>query len=186
MNGLSQQVLALNAHAHAGPCLAPIRQREPMITSGSHILPTPDNMGNRGIWREKLLAKGQKMGRSFSVSYIGQPNRSVPGFDTPCFFIDGNNPRLHPTDERSHLSTPLPWACGGSSRRAAARVNWTHGESDLAKLGSQKRPAVVRVQTEERAQEIVMICQERGWQVIAGAKQRPAEGRRPGGLGKRR
>jgi SWIM/SEC-C metal-binding protein len=40
----------------------------------------------------------------------------------------------------------------------------------MAKLGSEKRPAVVRVQTFERAEEILMLCRERGWQVIAGVE----------------
>jgi SWIM/SEC-C metal-binding protein len=38
----------------------------------------------------------------------------------------------------------------------------------MAKLGSKKRPAVVRVHTMEKAQEMVDLCQEHGWQVIAG------------------
>lgn len=40
----------------------------------------------------------------------------------------------------------------------------------MAKLGTRKHPAVVRVQTEERAEEIVAICEERGWQVIVGVE----------------
>jgi len=38
----------------------------------------------------------------------------------------------------------------------------------MAKLGSSKRPAVVRVRTEARALEILALCNERGWQVIVG------------------
>ena len=38
----------------------------------------------------------------------------------------------------------------------------------MAKLGSEKRPAVVRVQTQERAGEILTLCTQHGWQVIAG------------------
>ena len=38
----------------------------------------------------------------------------------------------------------------------------------MAKLGSSKHPAVVRVQTQERAEEILSICTENGWQVIVG------------------
>ena len=38
----------------------------------------------------------------------------------------------------------------------------------MAKLGSKKKPAVARVQTEERATEIVQLCNERGCQVIVG------------------
>ena len=36
-------------------------------------------------------------------------------------------------------------------------------ESTKAKVGTQKRPAVVQVQTEIRADEIKKICQEHGW-----------------------
>jgi SWIM/SEC-C metal-binding protein len=38
----------------------------------------------------------------------------------------------------------------------------------MAKLGSHKRPAVVRVQEQERAREILAICKDYGWQVIIG------------------
>lgn len=38
----------------------------------------------------------------------------------------------------------------------------------MAKLGSTERPAVVRVQTEERAGEILELCDEHGWKVIVG------------------
>jgi len=38
----------------------------------------------------------------------------------------------------------------------------------MAKLGSKKKPAVARVQTEKRAGEIMQTCNEQGWQVIVG------------------
>ena len=38
----------------------------------------------------------------------------------------------------------------------------------MAKLGSEKRPAVVRVRTEARAKEILGICIEHGWKVVVG------------------
>ncbi len=38
----------------------------------------------------------------------------------------------------------------------------------MAKLGTEKHPAVVRVATQERAEEILAICNANGWQVIAG------------------
>ena len=38
----------------------------------------------------------------------------------------------------------------------------------MPKLGTKKRPAVVRVATQERAEEIVAICDANGWQVIVG------------------
>ena len=43
----------------------------------------------------------------------------------------------------------------------------------MAKLGSKKRPAVIRVRTVARAEEIVAYCDERGWKVIVGVE--PAE-----------
>ena len=42
--------------------------------------------------------------------------------------------------------------------------------SEVAKLGTHKRPAVVRVQSPELAEEIVALAQERGWQVIVGVE----------------
>lgn len=38
----------------------------------------------------------------------------------------------------------------------------------MAKLGTKKRPAILRVQTEERAAEIVAICDENNVQFILG------------------
>jgi len=38
----------------------------------------------------------------------------------------------------------------------------------MAKLGTESRPAIVRVQTEERAMEMMALCNARGWQVIVG------------------
>ena len=40
----------------------------------------------------------------------------------------------------------------------------------MAKLGTKQKPAVVRVKNEERAYEIVSICNARGWEVIAGVE----------------
>jgi uncharacterized protein YecA (UPF0149 family) len=40
----------------------------------------------------------------------------------------------------------------------------------VAKLGSPKRPAVVRVQSMEEAEKIVSLAQERGWKVIVGVE----------------
>jgi SWIM/SEC-C metal-binding protein len=38
----------------------------------------------------------------------------------------------------------------------------------MAKPGTTKHPAAVRVRTIERAHEIVSLCESRGWHVIAG------------------
>jgi len=38
----------------------------------------------------------------------------------------------------------------------------------MAKLGTTKRPAVVRVRTMERAGEIMALCERHGWKVIVG------------------
>ncbi|MEW5818456.1 MAG: PBPRA1643 family SWIM/SEC-C metal-binding motif protein [Spirochaetota bacterium] len=38
----------------------------------------------------------------------------------------------------------------------------------MTKLGSDKRPAVIRVQTTKRAEEIIALCNDRGWKVIVG------------------
>jgi SWIM/SEC-C metal-binding protein len=38
----------------------------------------------------------------------------------------------------------------------------------MAKLGSKKKPIVVRVQTEARALEVSTVCSENGWHDIAG------------------
>ena len=38
----------------------------------------------------------------------------------------------------------------------------------MPKLGSVKRPAVIRVQTAKRAEEIIVLCNDRGWKVTVG------------------
>ncbi len=38
----------------------------------------------------------------------------------------------------------------------------------MAKLGSKKRPIIVRVKTEEKAIYVADICQKNGWQFIVG------------------
>ncbi len=38
----------------------------------------------------------------------------------------------------------------------------------MAKLGTEKKPIIVRVQTEERAEYVTEICAERGWHFIIG------------------
>jgi len=38
----------------------------------------------------------------------------------------------------------------------------------MRKLGSEKRPAIARVQTLQRAEEIISLCNERGWKVTVG------------------
>jgi SWIM/SEC-C metal-binding protein len=40
----------------------------------------------------------------------------------------------------------------------------------VARLGTDKRPAVVRVQSMEEAEEIVSFAQQRGWKVIVGVE----------------
>jgi SWIM/SEC-C metal-binding protein len=38
----------------------------------------------------------------------------------------------------------------------------------MAKLGTDKKPAVAGVRNEERAQEVTHLCNEHGWKVIVG------------------
>ncbi len=38
----------------------------------------------------------------------------------------------------------------------------------MAKLGTEKHPAIIRVRTEERGHELLSICNSKGWQVIIG------------------
>jgi uncharacterized protein YchJ len=40
--------------------------------------------------------------------------------------------------------------------------------NNMSKLGTRNKPAVVKVQTEERAIEIMGLCNQKGWQVIVG------------------
>ncbi|MEX1025340.1 MAG: PBPRA1643 family SWIM/SEC-C metal-binding motif protein [Planctomycetota bacterium] len=36
----------------------------------------------------------------------------------------------------------------------------------MPRLGSSKQPAIVRVQTQARAEEVLSVCNQYGWQVI--------------------
>lgn len=45
----------------------------------------------------------------------------------------------------------------------------------MAKLGSDRRPIRAHVRTMDRAQEIVALCDARGWQVIVGVEPDKAE-----------
>jgi SWIM/SEC-C metal-binding protein len=47
-------------------------------------------------------------------------------------------------------------------------TNCSDERRSMAKLGESGRPAVVRVQTLERAEEILSICNLHGWKVIVG------------------
>ncbi len=45
----------------------------------------------------------------------------------------------------------------------------------MSKLGTKGKPAIVKVQTEERAMEIMALCNAKGWQVIVGIEPDSAE-----------
>ncbi|MDI6803671.1 MAG: SEC-C metal-binding domain-containing protein [Bacteroidota bacterium] len=45
----------------------------------------------------------------------------------------------------------------------------------MAKLGSEKRPAVARVQTMEKAEEVMALCNKHGWKVIVGIEPNKPE-----------
>jgi SWIM/SEC-C metal-binding protein len=38
----------------------------------------------------------------------------------------------------------------------------------MSKLGSKSKPARIRVQTEERAMELLALCNAKGWELIVG------------------
>ena len=46
----------------------------------------------------------------------------------------------------------------------------------MAKLGTYKRPVIVRVQSIERAEEIAALCQDYGWHFISGVEPDKPEG----------
>lgn len=46
----------------------------------------------------------------------------------------------------------------------------------MAKPGTEKRPAIARVQTMERAEEILALCERRGWKVVVGVEPDKTEG----------
>jgi hypothetical protein len=40
----------------------------------------------------------------------------------------------------------------------------------ISNLGTKKHPVVVRVKTMEKAQDIMKICSDNGWHIIAGVE----------------
>jgi len=45
----------------------------------------------------------------------------------------------------------------------------------MRKLGTKDTPAIVKVRTEERAMEIMALCNAKGWQVVVGIEPDEAE-----------
>ncbi len=45
----------------------------------------------------------------------------------------------------------------------------------MSKLGTQKQPVVARVKSQKRAEEIVSICDTKGWKVIVGIEPNKPE-----------
>jgi SWIM/SEC-C metal-binding protein len=45
----------------------------------------------------------------------------------------------------------------------------------MGNLGSEKRPAVARVKSQKRAEEILSICSKHGWKVIVGIEPNKPE-----------
>lgn len=45
----------------------------------------------------------------------------------------------------------------------------------MSRLGSESRPAIVRVHTQEKAEEIFALCQSRGWHVVIGVEPEQPE-----------
>jgi len=45
----------------------------------------------------------------------------------------------------------------------------------MGNLGSEKRPAVARVKSQKRAEEILSICSKHGWKVIVGVEPNKPE-----------
>jgi SWIM/SEC-C metal-binding protein len=45
----------------------------------------------------------------------------------------------------------------------------------MGNLGSKKRPAVARVKSQKRAEEILSICSKHGWKVIVGVEPNKPE-----------
>jgi SWIM/SEC-C metal-binding protein len=45
----------------------------------------------------------------------------------------------------------------------------------MGKLGSQNKPAVAHVKSQKRAEEILSICNRRGWKVIVGIEPNKPE-----------
>ena len=66
------------------------------------------------------------------------------------------------------IASARPNGCEEATDRFCGRFTSRRRTLTMAKLGSKKRPAVVRVQTQEKAQEILSLCNEHGWIVIAG------------------
>jgi len=81
---------------------------------------------------------------------LGEKNNPIPLVDFTNVNIKNKSGQL----ERE----PAPPAAGRGTGRGGR------------KLGTKKNPAVVRVQTPDRAEEIMRLCTSRGWEVIVGVE----------------
>ena len=75
-------------------------------------------------------------------------------------------PADRPPDLRHHRRHKF--GCLRSGQRAIIGPRKRQKAKNMPKLGTKKRPAVVRVATQERAEEIMAICNAQGWQVVVG------------------
>jgi SWIM/SEC-C metal-binding protein len=55
-----------------------------------------------------------------------------------------------------------------SNERKGEHMAKTFSGTKTARLGTEKRPAIVRVQTEERMKEVAAIFEEHGWKFTIG------------------
>lgn len=57
---------------------------------------------------------------------------------------------------------------GNEEMLFVASIEPTQLKKEMSKLGSKNKPARVRVQTEERAYELMALCNQKNWEVIVG------------------
>lgn len=74
---------------------------------------------------------------------------------------------MDPSDELARENLRI---CKDQSSRRCDEINEKPLGGNMAKLGTQKRPAVVRVRSVAEGEDIVSFCTARGWQVIVGVE----------------
>jgi SWIM/SEC-C metal-binding protein len=74
------------------------------------------------------------------------------------------------TEERSNNAVQRPRFARRSPRPFGGTGAGVNEEDDVAKLGTTQRPAVLRVQSMERADEVMAIAERNGWKVIVGVE----------------
>lgn len=115
---------------------------------------------NAGLHEEAVFANERAVG-------LEPENQKLVNDLGWTLFQAGHLMRAKETLERAVSLDPADELAGENLRFCMGRSKG----GELAKSGTDKRPAVVRVRSVERAEAIVALCNQHEWQVIVGVEE---------------